>query len=180
MEPRSKKFIVSAAAIFGSALVVATGVALMPTIREHWYVGKLERGPDSERALAVEWLKKNGSDRAARRLLRVAHRLSALPQADAGDSDASACLVRVGQALEQIAMRERRRIVPLLTATLRVEPLRPGQPNQVRIGAANILKALREDAREAVPTLTNALGEDDERFHEYVSSALEEIRGGGR
>ena len=79
MKSPSKKIIVFAVAVLAIAVVVAAGFALTPAILEEWHIWKLERGPDSEREIAVEWLGKNGSVRAVRRIFEVAHRLSALP-----------------------------------------------------------------------------------------------------
>ncbi len=178
MQPRSKKVIVSAVAVFGIAVLIGAGFALKRPILEHWYIWKLERGPDGERKVAVEWLGKNGSVRAARRIFEVAHRLSALPQAENSSSDVSDCIIRIGEALKRITLKERQKVVPLLADTLKVKPIHSGQGNQIRIGAANFLKALDSDAKEAIPALTNALREDDERFRRYVSTALEKIQGG--
>ncbi len=127
--------------------------------------------------MAIEWLSERGSLKTARRLLEEVHTLSALEAAEEPGTDVNNSLTAIGQALRNIVLKEREEIVPLLTATLKVKPGGHAQPNQVRIGAANWLKALGPDAHQAVPALREALNETDGRFRTYVAEALEKIQG---
>ena len=66
-------------------------------------------------------------------------------------------------------------VVPPLS---KIQPKSYNQANQVRIGATNVLGLFGPDARDAIPELTKALHDRDDRFQNYAAEALQKIQGG--
>ena len=68
--PRNK-FIVSGVAVFGIAVLVASGFALKRPVLEEWYLWKLDSENDEERKVAAEKLGEMGSVRAIPPLVEI-------------------------------------------------------------------------------------------------------------
>jgi hypothetical protein len=176
MRPR-RKLIVMSVSIPGLAILLVGGYLFGSVILEESYLRDLATYDEVKSREAAEWLGRHGSVRAMRRLFDLARELARRPDVEILTSGACNSMVRIYQAIERIAIERRRVVVPLLLSRLAEAQEDPGQANQVRMGAANCLRRIGPDAREAVPALREALKDGDERFRGCVSQALREIEG---
>jgi HEAT repeat protein len=161
----------------GIVTLVAAGFAVTPYIQEEWYLRELAAYDEESSKRAAEWFSQHGSLRAMRRLFDLLRELALRP--DAEDTSKSTCdsIVRISQAIEGIAVRQRREVVPFLVTILKEKPPKPIPGNEVRIGATYYLARIGPDAREAIPALQAELGDEEERFRKYVADALNAIQG---
>src|SRR5437867_2340906 len=150
MNRKSKTFALSTA-VLGLVVLVAAGIAAKDTIREQWYLHRLENGAEEEQIVAAEKLGDMRSIRAIPLLLGLNGFLF-------GASNAA--LAKIG--------------TPAVPAVM--EQLERGSES-TRIDVVFTLSLMGSDAIAAVPALQRALEDVNELVRTNAAEVLKRIQG---
>ena len=168
MNGSSKKVVVYAVAVFGIAVLVASGFALKRPILEQWYIWQLESEEEQSRYDAAVKLSKMGVVGAVPGILKTLGRASEWKYPISSGLPPREMLFFYLWKLTSVAGK---RSVPCLVTALDDEGW------YVARSAALLLGSIGSNARGAIPALTTALRHESESVRDAAADALKKIQG---